>query len=76
MATQEQIDAARRQIERLRDQHDGDIRGLLHLLDAGAMKGPAADKLVREAQTWDQTYKGMFTRALGLLDTLRADGAG
>lgn len=76
MATQEQINAARRQIEQLRDQHSGDIRGLIHLIDSGAMKGPAADKLVRDAQGWDQAYKGMFGRALGMLDTLRPDGTG
>lgn len=76
MATQEQIDAVRRQIERLRDQHGGDIRGLIHLINSGAMKGPAADTLIREIQTWDQAFKGIFDRALGMLDTIRPDGAG
>ncbi|MGR6914172.1 hypothetical protein ACU635_07965 [[Actinomadura] parvosata] len=74
MATQEQINAARRQIEQLNDQHNGDIRGLIHLIDSGAMKGPAADKLLNDARAWDQAYKSIFTRALSLLDTLHPDG--
>lgn len=76
MATQEQIDAVRRQIERLRDQHGGDVRGVIHLINSGAMKGPAADALVSEAQGWDRALKGMFDRALAMLDTLRPDGTG
>ncbi|MET8990624.1 hypothetical protein ABZW49_34680 [Nonomuraea wenchangensis] len=75
MATQEQIHAARRQIEQLRDQHSGDIRGLIHLIDAGAIKGPAADRLVRDINGWDQAYRGLFDRALNLLDSLHPDGA-
>ncbi|MCK2213451.1 hypothetical protein MF672_006535 [Actinomadura sp. ATCC 31491] len=74
MATQEQISAARRHIEQLRDQHGGDVRGLIHLIDAGAIKGPAADRLLRDVQSWDQAFRAMFDRALSLLETLRPDG--
>ncbi|WP_433435078.1 hypothetical protein [Nonomuraea sp. CA-141351] len=76
MATQEQIDAARRQIERLRDQHGGDLRVLIQVIDAGAIKGPAADELLREVHGWEQAYRGLFSRALGMLDTLHPDEAG
>jgi hypothetical protein len=76
MAMQEQIDAARRQIEQLRDQHSGDVRGLIQVINAGAIKGPAADKLLRDVHGWDQAYRGMFNRALEMLDMLCPDGPG
>jgi hypothetical protein len=69
MATQEQISAARRTIEQLRDQHANDLRKLIGLLRSGAMKGRAADKLVEDCQAWEAAYKGVFHRALALLES-------
>ncbi|GAA2278332.1 hypothetical protein GCM10010149_22300 [Nonomuraea roseoviolacea subsp. roseoviolacea] len=71
MATQEEIDAARRQIERLRDQHANDVIALVRLVDDGALKGEAGDRLAADLRAWDQGFKDMFTRALSLLDSLR-----
>ncbi|MFC4009916.1 hypothetical protein ACFOY2_21985 [Nonomuraea purpurea] len=75
MATQEQIDAARRQIEQLRDQHAGDLIALVRLVGDGALKGAAGDRLTTDLRAWDQGFKDVFTRALALLDNLRpSDG--
>ncbi|MEV0200111.1 hypothetical protein [Nonomuraea sp. NPDC050691] len=71
MATQEEIDAARRHIERLRDQHANDVIALVRLVDDGALKGEAGDTLAADLRAWDQGFKDMFTRALSLLDSLR-----
>lgn len=67
MATQEQIEAARRTIEHLRDQHANDVRKLIGLLESGAMKGKAADKLIKDCQAWEAAYKSVFQRALALI---------
>ncbi|MGW4412449.1 hypothetical protein ACWEJ6_51235 [Nonomuraea sp. NPDC004702] len=53
MASQEQIDAVRRTIEQLRDQHSNDVRKLVSLLEGGARKGKAADKLLKDCQAWE-----------------------
>ncbi|NUW40213.1 hypothetical protein [Nonomuraea rhodomycinica] len=76
MATQEEIDAARRQIERLRDQHANDVIALVRLVDDGALKGEAGDRLAADLRAWDQAFKDMFTRALSLLDSLRPSAQG
>jgi hypothetical protein len=73
MATQEQIDAARRTIEQLRDQHANDVRKLISLLENGAMKGKAADQLIKDCQAWEAAYKGVFHRALALVESTRPD---
>ncbi|MGI5271217.1 hypothetical protein ACQEUU_18825 [Nonomuraea sp. CA-218870] len=73
MATQEQIAAARRTIEQLRDQHAGDVRKLIGLLEDGAMKGKAADELLKDCQAWEAAYRGVFNRALALVDSVRAE---
>jgi hypothetical protein len=70
MATQEEIDAARRQIEQLREQHANDVVVLARLVDGGALKGPAGDKLAGDLHGWDRGFKDLFTRALSLLDSL------
>ncbi|RSN10366.1 hypothetical protein DMB42_15690 [Nonomuraea sp. WAC 01424] len=70
MATQHEITAARRHIERLRDEHANDVITLIRLVDGGALKGPAGDNLAADLRTWDRGFKDLFTRALGLLDTL------
>ncbi|MEU5864145.1 MULTISPECIES: hypothetical protein [unclassified Nonomuraea] len=70
MATQQEITAARRHIERLRDEHANDLTALVHLVDGGALKGPAGDRLAADLRTWDRGYKDLFARALRLLDTL------
>ncbi|MFD9946759.1 hypothetical protein ACFWYW_17350 [Nonomuraea sp. NPDC059023] len=69
MATQEQIEAARRTIEQLRDQHANDVHKLIALLESGAMKGRAADKLIKDCQAWEAAYKSVFRRALALVDS-------
>lgn len=69
MATQEQVEAARRTIEHLRDQHANDVRRLIGLLESGAMKGKAADKLIRDCQAWEAAYKSVFQRALALIES-------
>ncbi|MDF2708198.1 MAG: hypothetical protein K0R62_3850 [Nonomuraea muscovyensis] len=46
MATQEEIDAARRHTERLRDQHANDVLALVRLVDDGALKGEAGGRLI------------------------------
>ncbi|MFI9836322.1 hypothetical protein ACIHFD_04775 [Nonomuraea sp. NPDC051941] len=68
MATQEQINAARRTIERVRDQHANDVRKLINLLESGAMKGKAADRLIQDCQDWEAAYKGVFRRALAAIE--------
>lgn len=68
MATQEQINAARRTVERLRDQHANDVRKLISLLESGAMKGKAADKLIEDCRGWQVAYNNVFNRALALID--------
>ncbi|MGW2147502.1 hypothetical protein ACWCOT_24590 [Nonomuraea bangladeshensis] len=75
MATQEQITAARHTIEQIRDQHAGDVRKLIGLLQDGAMKGKAADRLLEECQAWEAAYRGVFNRALALIDSARPDPA-
>ncbi|SDL64487.1 hypothetical protein [Nonomuraea jiangxiensis] len=70
MATQEQIDAARRTIEQLRDQHAHDVLKLIRLLEDGAMKGKAADKLIKDCEAWDAAYKSVFRRALTMLESV------
>ncbi|MFG1617886.1 hypothetical protein ACGFI3_34460 [Nonomuraea wenchangensis] len=75
MATQEQIAAARRLIEHLRDQHANDVRKLISLLEGGAMKGKAADRLLRDCQAWEAAYKGVFNRALALVESVQPDPA-
>lgn len=72
MATQEQINAARRTIEQLHDQHASDVRRLIGLLESGAMKGKAADKLIAECHAWEAAYKGVFRRALALVESMPA----
>jgi hypothetical protein len=69
MATQEEIEAARRTIEQLRDQHANDVRKLIGLLESGAMKGKSADKLIKDCQAWEAAYKGVFRRALALVES-------
>ncbi|MFG1706709.1 hypothetical protein ACFLIM_26320 [Nonomuraea sp. M3C6] len=71
MATQEQIDAARRHIEQLRDQHASDVIALVRLVDDGALKGPAGDELGADLRAWDRAFKDLFTRALALVDSLQ-----
>ncbi|MEU0565165.1 hypothetical protein ABZ297_07205 [Nonomuraea sp. NPDC005983] len=71
MATQEQIDAARRHIERLRDQHANDVIALVRLVDDGALKGEAGDRLAADLRAWDRGFKDLFTRALSLLDSFQ-----
>lgn len=72
MATQEQIEIARRTIEQLRDQHANDVRKLIGLLESGAMKGRAADKLIKDCHAWEAAYKSVFRRALSLIDSTPA----
>ncbi|WP_043628564.1 hypothetical protein [Nonomuraea candida] len=72
MATQEQINAARRMIEQLRDQHANDVRKLVGLLESGAMKGRAADRLIEDCKAWDLAYRSVFQRALALVDSTPA----
>ncbi|GAA1681534.1 hypothetical protein GCM10009733_092790 [Nonomuraea maheshkhaliensis] len=76
MATQEQIDSARRHIEQLRDHHAGDVIALARLVDAGALKGPAGDRLATDLRTWDRAVRDQFARALSLLATLHPTGPG
>ncbi|MFI7425239.1 hypothetical protein [Nonomuraea sp. NPDC049684] len=75
MASQEQIAAARRTIEQLRDQHANDVRKLVRLLEDGAMKGKAADKLLKDCQAWEAAYRGAFNRALALVESAHPDPA-
>ncbi|MGW0195893.1 hypothetical protein [Nonomuraea sp. NPDC003201] len=75
MATQEQLAAARRTIEQLRDQHANDVRKLIGLLEDGAMKGKAADKLLKDCQDWEAAYRGFFNRALALVESVHPDPA-
>ncbi|MGN9786903.1 hypothetical protein ACTMTF_36155 [Nonomuraea sp. ZG12] len=72
MATQEQINAARRTIEQLRDQHVNDVRKIIGLLENGAMKGKAADELIEDCKGWQAAYNSVFTRALALVDSTTA----
>ncbi|WP_219500150.1 hypothetical protein [Nonomuraea ceibae] len=76
MATQEQINAARRTIEQLRDQHANDVRKLIGLLESGAMKGRAADRLIEDCKAWEAAYKNVFNRALALVDGAAATEPG
>ncbi|WP_113704044.1 hypothetical protein [Nonomuraea lactucae] len=71
LATQEEIDTARRHIERLRDQHGDDVIALARLVDDGALKGEAGDRLAADLGAWDRAFKDLFTRALSLLDSLQ-----
>ncbi|MEV4468436.1 hypothetical protein ACFFR3_24910 [Nonomuraea salmonea] len=73
MATQEHINTARRQLEHLRDHHQDDVLALARLVEAGALKGPAGDRLAADLRSWDHAVKDLFTRALSLLDTLTPD---
>ncbi|MFI6791370.1 hypothetical protein ACIBG4_28980 [Nonomuraea sp. NPDC050383] len=76
MATQEEIDAARRHIERLRDEHANDVIALVRLVDDGALKGEAGDRLAADLRAWDRGFKDLFTRALSVLDSVRpSEGA-
>ncbi|NRQ32961.1 hypothetical protein HII36_14080 [Nonomuraea sp. NN258] len=72
MATQEEINAARRTIELLRDQHANDVRKLIGLLESGAMKGKAADKLIQDCQGWEAAYRDVFRRALAQVESIPA----
>jgi hypothetical protein len=69
MATQEEIDAARRRIEQLRDQHANDVVALARLVDDGALKGQAGDELSANLRGWDKGFKDLFVKALSLLDS-------
>ncbi|MFI6176402.1 hypothetical protein ACIA8R_12795 [Nonomuraea sp. NPDC051191] len=69
MMPQEELAAARRTIEQVRDQHANDVRKLISLLEDGAMKGKAADKLLKDCQAWEAAYRGVFNRALALVDS-------
>ncbi|MDA0633079.1 hypothetical protein OUY22_06570 [Nonomuraea sp. MCN248] len=71
MATKEEIDAARRHIERLREEHANDLIALVRLVDDGALKGEAGDRLTADLRAWDRAFKDLFTRALSLLDSLQ-----
>ncbi|GAA2894161.1 hypothetical protein [Nonomuraea rubra] len=71
MATREQIDAARRRIEELRDRHAHDVIALVRLVDDGALKGASGDRLAADLRAWDRGFKERFTRALSLLDSLQ-----
>jgi hypothetical protein len=71
MATQEEIDAARPQIERLRDQHANDVIALVRLVDGGALKGQAGDRLIADLRAWDKGFKDFLERALSVLDSLK-----
>jgi hypothetical protein len=71
MATQEQIDAARRHIEQLRDQHANDVIALVRLVDGGALRGQAGDELAADLRAWDKGFKDLFARALLLVDSLQ-----
>ncbi|SEG27696.1 hypothetical protein SAMN05444920_102423 [Nonomuraea solani] len=75
MATQEQIDRARLHIEQLRDHHAGEVIALVRLIEGGALKGPAGDRLAADLLTWDRAFKDFFTRALALLDGLQGASA-
>ncbi|MFG1975849.1 hypothetical protein ACGFJC_41520 [Nonomuraea fuscirosea] len=76
MATREQIDAARRQIEELRDYHVNDVTALIRLVDDGALKGASGDRLAAELRAWDRGFRDRFTRALSLLDSLQPSDQG
>ncbi|MEU8357872.1 hypothetical protein AB0C27_17805 [Nonomuraea sp. NPDC048882] len=76
MATREQIDAARRHIEQLRDYHANDVTALIRLVDDGALKGASGDRLAADLRAWDRGFKDRFTRALSLLDSLRPSDHG
>lgn len=76
MATREQIDAARRHIEQLRDYHANDVTALIRLVDDGALKGASGDRLAADLRAWDRGFKDRFTRALSLLDSLRPSDQG
>lgn len=76
MATKEEIDAARRQVERLRDEHANDVIALVRLVDDGALKGEAGDQLAADLRAWDRGFKDLFTRAMSVLDSLQPSGPG
>ncbi|GAA3540341.1 hypothetical protein GCM10022419_020550 [Nonomuraea rosea] len=76
MATQEQIDAARRHIEELRDLHANDVTALIRMVEDGALKGQAGDRLTADLRAWDRGFKDLFARALSLLDSLQPTGKG
>lgn len=76
MATQVQIDAARRLIEQLRDHHVNDVIALVRLVDDGALKGTAGDQLAADLRMWDRGFKDRFARALSLLDSLQPTDSG
>ncbi|MEV0383742.1 hypothetical protein [Nonomuraea sp. NPDC050643] len=71
MATQEEIDTVRQRIEQLRELHAGDVIALARLVDDGALKGQAGDRLTTDLRAWDRAFKDLFTRALASLDTLQ-----
>ncbi|MFC4113801.1 hypothetical protein [Nonomuraea zeae] len=71
MARQEQIDTARRHIEHLREQHANDVTALIRLVNAGALKSQAGDRLIVDLRAWDKGFKDLFIRALSLLDSLQ-----
>ncbi|MFC5829323.1 hypothetical protein [Nonomuraea insulae] len=60
----------------MRDQHAGDVISLAHLVDAGALKGPAGDRLAADLRAWDRAFKDLFTRSLALLATLQPSDPG
>jgi hypothetical protein len=76
MATREQIDAARRLIEQLRDHHTNDVIALARLVDDGALKGAAGDLLATDLRAWDRGFRDRFTHALSLLDSLQPSDPG
>ncbi|WP_219468509.1 hypothetical protein [Nonomuraea rhizosphaerae] len=73
MATQQQIDAARRRIEQLRDQHEGDVTTLIRIVESGALKGPAGDKLSADLRGWERAFNDLFVHALSLVDSVSAE---
>ncbi|MEV4217563.1 hypothetical protein [Nonomuraea sp. NPDC049725] len=71
MATKEEIEAARRHIERLREEHANDLIALVRLVDGGALKGEAGDRLITDLRGWDRAFKDLFAKALALLDSVQ-----
>ncbi|MBB5773508.1 hypothetical protein [Nonomuraea jabiensis] len=72
MPTKDEVETARRQIERLSDQCEADLRELIRLAEGGALKGPEGDQLSADIRQWERDTKNYFRAALDTLHNLAA----
>ncbi|MGW4797391.1 hypothetical protein ACWEPC_33730 [Nonomuraea sp. NPDC004297] len=70
MPTKAEVETARRQIERLSDQCEADLRELIRLTEGGALKGHEGDELSADMRQWERDTRNYFRAVLDTLHSL------